>query len=132
MSRRGGAAEPSPATSGVRFRRGEGTRIFFFSAHPPLKWVATINGLSGTTRPSQFLELNPLKSALIRGRKLVCHPTCQTVSSTVPSTHLTTATGRSPNFGRAGLPPQMRSTSALMSCSGRIGKLESFTASSKS
>src|ERR1700676_928905 len=26
------------------------------------------------------------------------------VSSTVPSTHLTTATGRSPVFGRAGLP----------------------------
>jgi hypothetical protein len=30
------------------------------------------------------------------------YPTCQTVSSTVPSTHFTTATGFSPNFGRAG------------------------------
>src|SRR5258708_40193093 len=31
--------------------------------------------------------------------------TCHTVSSTVPSTHFTTAHGRLPNFGRAGLPP---------------------------
>jgi hypothetical protein len=40
--------------------------------------------------------------------------TCQTVSSTVPSTHFTTAQGRSPSFGRAGL-PQIFSISALMS-----------------
>src|SRR5437660_7862145 len=40
---------------------------------------------------------------------------CQTVSRTVPSTHLTMATGRSPGLGRWGLPPQIRSTSALMS-----------------
>ena len=58
--------------------------------------------------------------------------TCQTLSSTVPSTHLTIATGRSPRLGCCGLPPQMRSTSALISCSGRMGSFEPLTASIRS
>jgi len=58
---------------------------------------------------------NEERLELFSDYRLLLQPTCQTVSKTVPSTHFTTATGRSPNFGRAGLPPQMRSTSALMS-----------------
>ena len=58
--------------------------------------------------------------------------TCQTVSRTVPSTHLTTATGRSVLFGRRGFPPQMRSTSSLISRNDRIGSLDPLTASIRS
>ena len=42
------------------------------------------------------------------------------------------ATGRSPGFGRSGFPPQIRSTSALMSWIGRMGRPTPFNASSKS
>ena len=43
--------------------------------------------------------------------------TFHAVSSTVPSTHLTTATGCSVSRGFCGAPPQIRSTSARISCS---------------
>jgi hypothetical protein len=36
-----------PAAMELRFRRAYGTRIFS-SAHPPLKWRATVRGPSGT------------------------------------------------------------------------------------
>src|ERR1017187_5720887 len=61
-----------------------------------------------------------------------CHGICQIVSSAVPSTHLTIATGRLPRFGRCGFPPQIRSTSSLISRSGRIGSFDPLTAPRRS
>ena len=40
-------------------------------------------------------------------KRPVSSPTCQTVSSTVPSTHFTTATGRSVTLAFSGGPPQI-------------------------
>ena len=46
------------------------------------------------------------------------YPTRQTVSSTVPSTHFTTATGFSVKRGLCGLPPQIFSISRCISWMG--------------
>src|SRR5258708_14839768 len=76
---------------------------------------------------SEYLSARDRAITVRSLRQLTCH----TVSSTVPSTHFTTAHGRLPNFGRAGL-PQIFSTSALMPWIGRIGSFAPFTESSSS
>lgn len=60
------------------------------------------------------------------------HGICQTVSSTVPSTHFTIATGRLPRLARCGFPPQMCSTSSLISPNVRMGSFDPWTASTRS
>jgi len=94
------------------------------------------SGIGDSRRAEQILEP---QSSSANPKRRIPNPlagrhqaTCHTVSSRVPSTHFTTATGRSPKVGFSGLPPQMRSTSCWISARGRMGKPEPRVASIRS